>query len=76
MDKIEQTLQEIGRNEFLEMEVERLNRENLGLKRRINGLQKREKHHKRIISKQNRRIQDFEQKQYYINVQKGVKRRK
>ncbi len=75
-NRLEEMIEEISRNEYLEMELHRVNRELLSLKRRLNGFQKREKMHQRIISKQNKRIQEYEHKQMYINVQKGVKKKR
>jgi len=72
--EVERQLQEYSRETLLQAELERVNRENLSLKRRIASLQRERNKHKRIIGKQNKRIQQFEEKPMYINVQKGKRR--
>lgn len=66
---------EYSTEDRLKDEIYRLNQELLQLKRRYNGLHKKCKYQKRIMTKQANIIRQHEQKDMYINVQKGVKRK-
>ena len=73
---IEMKLDEYSREEILQAENDRLREQVRQLSRRVFNLQRKQKEHKRIISKQNKRIQGYEEKQMYINVNKGPKKRR
>lgn len=76
MGEVEHQLQAYSREQVLQDELDRVNKENLRLKRRIASMTRKEKEHKRVISKQNERLQKYEDKQHYININKGPKKKR
>lgn len=76
MESVERKLQEYSREELLQAEVDRLSEQVKQMSRRIHNLERKKQEHKRIISKQNKRLQEFERKQMYINVNKGPRKRR
>jgi septal ring factor EnvC (AmiA/AmiB activator) len=67
---------ELSVEDQLKEEVDRLNQALGKAKKRINGLEKRCKSQKWIISKLSRQLRELDKKQMYINVQKGPKKKR
>lgn len=75
-ERLEAQLEEISRNEFLEMENLRLVQQIKQMAGRLKRHQERETRYKRIIGKQNKLLQQFGEKEYYVNIQKGIPKKR